>query len=69
MLSWLTLRTALLNQGPLMVIGHFRSAAFVGYYSSPSRLLVYVVEMITRIGNITMPNTAQMAARGSTRRS
>ncbi len=56
--------TILLNQGPLMMIGHFRTTAFVGYYSSPSRLLTYIVEMITKIGNITMPNTAQLAAQG-----
>ncbi len=30
----------------------------------PSRLLQYVVELVTRIGYVTMPNTAELAAKG-----
>lgn len=53
-----------LTQGPPILIGHYRSAAFVGYYTLPSRLLQYVVELVTRIGYVTMPNTAELAAQG-----
>jgi O-antigen/teichoic acid export membrane protein len=55
-----TLATILLNQGPPMVIGHMRPTEYVGYYTMPSRLLNYMVELITRIGSVTTPNTSQM---------
>jgi O-antigen/teichoic acid export membrane protein len=58
--------TIVLNQGPLVMVGHFRSEAYVGYYSVPSRLLQYAVEMIARIGFVTAPNTAELVARGKT---
>lgn len=61
------LGTTLLTQGPPILIGHFRSEAFVGYYTLPSRLLQYMVELVTRIGNVTMPNTAELAAKGHKR--
>jgi hypothetical protein len=38
--------------------------AFVGYYTLPSRVLQYLVELVTRIGYVTMPNTAELAAKG-----
>jgi O-antigen/teichoic acid export membrane protein len=59
--------TMLLNQGPPMLVGHFWSEAYVGYYTLPSRLLQNVVDMITRIGNVTMPNTAELAGLGRDR--
>lgn len=59
-----TMGTMLLNQGPAILIGHFRSEAFVGYFALPSRLLQYIVEMVTRIGFVAMPNTADLAAQG-----
>jgi len=54
----------ILNQGPPILVGHYQSEAFVGYYTLPSRLLQYVVELVTRIGYVTMPNTAELAATG-----
>jgi O-antigen/teichoic acid export membrane protein len=54
----------LITQGPPILVGHFQSEAFVGYYTLPSRLLQYVVELVTRIGYVTMPNTAELAAEG-----
>jgi O-antigen/teichoic acid export membrane protein len=56
--------TMLLNQGPPLVVGHFLPESFVGYYTLPQRLLQNVIDMITRIGNVTMPNTAELAGQG-----
>ena len=53
-----------LNQGPPLLVGHFLPAQFVGYYTFPSRLLNYGVEMITRIGFVTVPKTAELYALG-----
>jgi O-antigen/teichoic acid export membrane protein len=58
------LGNALLTQGPPVLVGHFQPEAFVGYYTLPSRLLQYMVELVTRIGYVTMPNTAELAAKG-----
>ena len=54
-----------LNQGPPVLIGHYLSEAFVGYYSLPSKLLQYMVEMVTRIGFVTVPKTAELLAAGA----
>lgn len=61
------LGNTLIMQGPPVLVGHFQSEAFVGYYALPSRLLQYVVELVTRIGYVTMPNTAGLAAAGKNR--
>src|SRR6185312_2341839 len=61
------LGNTLITQAPPILIGHYQSEAFVGYYTLPSRLLQYVVELVTRIGYVTMPNTAQLAAEGKKR--
>ena len=61
------LGNTLLIQGPPILVGHYQSEAFVGYYTLPSRLLQYVVELVTRIGYVTMPNTAELAAQGKTK--
>lgn len=53
-----------LNQGPPLLIGHYSPAAFVGYYTLPSRLLNYAVEMICRVGFVTAPKTAELYALG-----
>ncbi len=55
-----------LNQGPPLMVGHFRSEAFVGYYSVPARLLQYIVDIVTRIGFVTVPKTSELLARGET---
>jgi O-antigen/teichoic acid export membrane protein len=54
----------LLLQGPPLMVGHFLSDAFVGFYTLPSRLFQYAVEMVTRIGFVTAPNTAELLALG-----
>ena len=54
----------LLNQGAPVMIGHFRLASFVGYYTFPSRLLGYSVEAVTRVGFVTRSNVVEMQAKG-----
>jgi O-antigen/teichoic acid export membrane protein len=54
----------LLNQAAPVMIGHFRMASFVGYYTFPSRLLGYSVEAVTRVGFVTRSNVVEMQAKG-----
>jgi O-antigen/teichoic acid export membrane protein len=54
----------LLSQGAPVMIGHFRMASFVGYYTFPSRLLGYSVEAVTRVGFVTRSNVVEMQAKG-----
>jgi O-antigen/teichoic acid export membrane protein len=56
--------TLFLNQGPPLVVGHYLPATFVGYYGLPFRLLNYMVDLITRIGYVTAPKTAELWALG-----
>ena len=60
----MTVSNQLLNQGPPLLIGHFRPAAFVGFYTLPTRLLQYTAEFVGRIGIVTNTNAAELAARG-----
>jgi O-antigen/teichoic acid export membrane protein len=53
-----------LNQGPPLIVGHYLPEAFVGYYTVPSRLLQYLVELTARIGYVTVPKTAELLAVG-----
>jgi O-antigen/teichoic acid export membrane protein len=53
-----------LNQGPPLLVGHYLPAPFVGYYGLPFRLLNYMVDLITRIGYVTAPKTAELWALG-----
>jgi O-antigen/teichoic acid export membrane protein len=57
----------LLYQGPPVMIGHYRPAAFVGYYTFPFRLLQYSVDGISRVGFVTRSNVAEMQAKGDER--
>ena len=59
----MTISNQLLNQGAPVLIGHFRPAAFVGFYNLPVRLLQYTVELVGRIGIVTNTNSAELAAR------
>ena len=59
--------TFLLNQGPGFVIGRTLNEAAIGHFSLPNRILQYVVELITRIGSVTMPNATHMATSGRIR--
>lgn len=53
-----------LDQSPSLLIGHYRSVAFVGYYTLPLRLLQYVAEAITRVGIVVAPKATELAAQG-----
>lgn len=53
-----------LGQGPALMVGHFLSDALVGFYTLPSRLFQYGVEMVTKIGFVTAPSTAELVAHG-----
>jgi O-antigen/teichoic acid export membrane protein len=55
--------TQLLNQGAPLLIGHFRPAAFVGYFSVPVRLLQYTGDAVDRVGLITSSSAAELTAR------
>ncbi len=57
----------LLYQGPPVMIGHWRPAAFVGYYTFPFRMLQYSVDGISRVGFVTRSNVAEMQAKGDER--
>lgn len=53
-----------LNQAPPVLIGRTLSEAFVGYWALPTRLLQYVVEIVTRVATVTMPSSAELTAKG-----
>ena len=57
----------ILNQSCPLLIGHFRPAAFVGYYTLPMRLLLYTGDAVGRAGVITNANAAELQARGDTK--
>jgi O-antigen/teichoic acid export membrane protein len=59
----MTISNQLLNQGAPVLIGHFRAAAFVGFYNLPVRLLQYTTELVGRIGIVTNTNAAELAVR------
>ena len=63
-----SLAQRILNQGAPLVIGMFLPARFVGYYAAPSRLLDYIVDGISRVGNVSNPNAADMVARNASDR-
>jgi len=53
-----------LNQGPPVLIGRYLTEAYVGYYTVPARMLQHIVDMVTRIGCVTVPKTAELLALG-----
>jgi O-antigen/teichoic acid export membrane protein len=55
--------SALLEQTPLVLIGRLLSAAAVGYYSLPSRMLQYPAEMVTRVTFMLLPIAAELGAK------
>lgn len=59
-----TVAGRLLNETVTVLIGHFRPAAFAGYYNLPVRLLQYSAEAVARVGLVTSPRTAELAAKG-----
>jgi len=53
-----------LDQSAALLIGYFLPTAYVGYYSVPVRLLQSTGELVLRVGWVTAPNAAELAARG-----
>ncbi len=53
----------LLTQAGPLLIGHFRPASFVGYFSVPTRLLQYTGDAVERVGLVSASNAAEMTAR------
>ena len=56
--------TLFLTNGPPLVVAHYLSATFAGYYRLPFTLLNYMVDVIARIGFVTAPKTAELWAQG-----
>lgn len=56
-----------LNQAAPVLIGHFLSAAAVGYYVYPVRLLNYSVDLVSRLGLVTGSKAAELIAHGDIR--
>lgn len=56
-----------LNQSPPILIGHYLSATFVGYFQLPLKLIQYTSDAVARIGIITNANAAELHARGDSR--
>ncbi len=54
--------TIVIDQSPAILIGRTLSAAHVGFYNFPLRLLQHPVELIARMGVIATPAAAEMHA-------
>lgn len=58
-----TASTIFLEQVPLALIARSVSAAAVGFFALPQRLLQYPVEIVTRVAQMLSPIAAEMSAR------
>jgi O-antigen/teichoic acid export membrane protein len=54
------------EQLPSILIGHFRPAAFVGFFSLPIRMLQYAVDAVSRVAQVTQPAATEYVAHGKT---
>jgi O-antigen/teichoic acid export membrane protein len=50
-----------LSQSAPLVIGVFRPAAFIGYFSLPQRMLQYTTDFVIRMGNVTNSSAVELA--------
>lgn len=55
--------TRLLNQGLPAIIGYFLNTSSVTYYMTPMRIMDYAMDGIGRVGQVTTPNTTELAAK------
>lgn len=53
-----------LDQGPPVLVGHYRPASYVGYYSIPVRMMAYATDLIDRIALVTTPVASELTAGG-----
>jgi O-antigen/teichoic acid export membrane protein len=54
------------NQSPLVLIGYFSSAASVGFFSLPYRLVMYIGDIVPRVGTVTASKVAELDEHGHT---
>jgi O-antigen/teichoic acid export membrane protein len=54
------------NQSPLVLIGYFASAASVGFFSLPYRLVMYIGDIVPRVGTVTASRVAELDEHGHT---
>jgi O-antigen/teichoic acid export membrane protein len=55
------------SQSPLVMIGYFASAASVGFFSLPYRLVMYIGDIVPRVGTVTASRVAELDEHGHTR--
>jgi len=60
------LATQVLYQAHPVLIGLYRPAAYIGYFSFPFRLSQYTSDLVMRMGNVTNATAVDLAARGDT---
>ena len=53
-------------QSPLVLIGYFSSAASVGFFSLPYRLVMYAGDIVPRVGTVTASKVAELDEHGHT---
>ena len=53
------------NQAPLVMIGYMSSAASVGFFSLPFRLVNYAGDVIPRVGSVTTSKIAELDERNA----
>ena len=53
-----------LNQDAPILVGHYLSAAFAGYYAYSLKLIAYSADLVGRIGMVTGSKTAELCAKG-----
>lgn len=58
-----TISLQVLNYSPPILIAHFLPTAFAGYYQMAVRLPQYSVDLVSRVGAISKPHAADLAAR------
>jgi O-antigen/teichoic acid export membrane protein len=54
--------TLILNQSAPMLIGHFLSSSFVGFFALPARLVQNVTDLVSRIALVTRSRVAELDA-------
>ncbi len=60
-----TVAIQLLYQSPAILIGLFRPAAFIGYFSFPIKLIHYSGDFIQRVGDVSHSAGTALAAKGA----
>ena len=56
--------TQLLSQTPALLIGVFRPAAYIGYYSFPVRMMEYGLDFVMRVGLVSSSRAAELSGKG-----